>query len=50
MSRADRGFALFLVVVAVVMVTLFWELFPRHDTPSQSDAGQSPPAPAAQPK
>ena len=30
MSRGDRGFALFLMVMLVVMTTLFYELFPRH--------------------
>jgi hypothetical protein len=30
MSRGDRGFALFLMVMLVVISALFYELFPRH--------------------
>jgi hypothetical protein len=54
MSPADRGFALFLGVMLVVLVTLFYELFPRHDPEGQTGAGASAPAttsaPPAQPK
>jgi hypothetical protein len=53
MSRADRGFALFLVIVLVVLVTLFYQLFPRQDPEGQAGEGGSTPAatpPAAQPK
>jgi hypothetical protein len=51
MSGADRGFALFLAVMLVVMATLFYELFPRHDAPQGPAGGeQAAPAPAAQPK
>jgi hypothetical protein len=54
MSRADRGFALFLVVMLVVLATLFYELFPRHDPAGQTGGGGSTPSasspPAAQPK
>jgi hypothetical protein len=53
MSRADRGFALFLGVMLVVLATLFYELFPRHDPEGQAGGASAPattPAPPAQPK
>ena len=48
MSRGDRGFAVFLLVMLVVIGTLFYELFPRHG--EQGQIGEGAPAPAAAPK
>jgi hypothetical protein len=48
MSRADRGFLLFLVLALVVMAMLFYELFPRHGGELQAPtAAQAPAAPAS---
>ena len=44
MSRGDRGFALFLMVVLVVISALFYELFPRHGEPGPRGEGASAPA------
>jgi hypothetical protein len=47
MSRADRGFALFLMVVLIALSALFFELFPRHG--EQSVGGDGATAPAGTP-
>jgi len=55
MSRGDRGFALFLMVMLVVISALFYELFPRHGEQdpmgpmgerASAPASNSSPAPA----
>ena len=46
MSRGDRGFALFLMVMLVVMTTLFYELFPRHG--EQGPMGEGAACPVCQ--
>jgi hypothetical protein len=53
MSRGDRGFGLFLVMMLVVLTALFYELFPRHGEQGPMAEGASAPAgtpspPAAQ--
>jgi hypothetical protein len=47
MSHADRGFALFLMVVLIALSTLFFELFPRHG--EQNPGGEGATAPAGTP-
>jgi hypothetical protein len=48
MSRADRGFLLFLLVALVVLVALFYELFPRHGAePQAPTAAQAPAGPTS---
>ena len=46
MSRGDRGFALFLVVMLVAITALFYELFPRH---GERPMGEGALAPAGNP-
>jgi hypothetical protein len=47
MSRADRGFLLFLVLALVVLLALFYELFPRHAGEPQAPTAQAPAGPAS---
>jgi len=50
MSRSDRGFALFLLVVLVAIATLFYQIFPRHDQGQAATPGAgSAPSPTAAP-
>jgi hypothetical protein len=44
MSRADRGFALFLTVVLIALSALFFELFPRHGEQNTGGDGATVPA------